>query len=142
MPARGEHRIKKLESVLLGNLTPKDRVRMLLSAAAEGDKDQARRIAQACPMVTYRMANDAYVTRLEDAHALYKAGFAILSRYTFACQAIEGVKDFLSGNVAHVLTSQAAMLSVCAIVKDFDDNAVDWNAVDAAEEEASVMSHL
>ncbi len=136
MAARGEHRIKKLESSLLGNLTPKERVRMVLTAAADGDTDQARRIGQACPRRTYCMADADYLDRLEDGHSLCKCAIAHFRQYVFAQRQIEGVKGFLCAKVTDMIASHASTLSVSAMLKDGQGDGVDSAHVDAAEEEA------
>ena len=55
-----EYRIERLESTLLGDLTPADRVREVLKALAEEDTGLALRIVELCPRSTYRMTDPAY----------------------------------------------------------------------------------
>ena len=45
--AIGKKRVEKLEGVAFEELTPKDRVRLVPTAAANGDMDEAYRIGQA-----------------------------------------------------------------------------------------------
>ena len=91
---------------------------MVLTAAADGDKDRARRIGQACPTKIYRMADADYLDRLEHGHSLCKAVIAHFRQYVFARRQIEGVKGFLCGKVAGMIASHASTLSVSAMLKD------------------------
>lgn len=136
MAIRGEHRVKKLESALLAELTPTERVRMVLTAAAAGDKDQARRIGQACPMETYRMPDADYLDHLEHRYALCKAAVAHFWQYVSALRHMAHVKDLLCGDVVGVIASHACTLFVSAMLKGGETDRVDWAKVDAAEEEA------
>ena len=136
MTVSGESRVEKLESVLLSKLTPKDRARMVLTAAASGNAEQARRVGQACPRKTYSMADADYLDCLEDGHRLCKAAIAHFRQYVFAWREIEAVKGILCGTVAGMIASHASTLTVAAMLKDRDGDTTDWTQVDAAGKEA------
>ena len=135
MPVRGEHRIKKLESSLLTDLSPDERVRMVLTARAEGDKDQARRIGQACPWKVYDMIDADYLERLDLGHRLCLTGLSQFREDVVAHRTIEGVKDVLCSELIGVVASHASTLSIGAMLHGQDDDAIDWPKVDAAEKE-------
>ena len=136
MAGSGESRVEKLESVLLGKLTPKARFRMVLTAMASGNAEQARRIGQACPRKTYSMADADYTDCLENGHHLCKAAIAHLRQYVFAWREIEAVKGILCGTVAGMIASHASTTTISAMLKDRGGDTTDWTQVDAAGREA------
>jgi hypothetical protein len=133
MGTRSGNRVGKLESDLFGKLTPSDRFRMVISAAAEGDTDQAHRIGQACSMETYRMADADYVDWLDEGHRLCKCAVAHFEKYASALCQIHGIKGLLCDKMVGMIASTASTQAVLSVWNCVDGDSVDWAEVDAAE---------
>ena len=128
--ARQGHRVEKLEDVLFAGLTPAGRVREVLKAAAEGNKDLSYRIIETCPRKTYSMLDPAYTDWLEAAHAVCKAAAATFDKYAFACRQIEGLKDILIPKITDLIIRYALSMF------ELEAEKIDWNRVDEAEKKA------
>jgi len=137
--ASQNHRVEKVEDALFGKLTPAGWVCEVLKAAAAGNKNLSYRIAKRCPRKTYLMAEEAYVRRMDDAELACKIAAANFDKYAFACRQIEGLRDFLTEQVAGFIASRGADLVVDAMFSGGDVQP-DWSKVGEPEEKVQAVA--
>lgn len=96
MAAPSKGRVAKLESIVLHDLPPKERVSMILKAVAAGDMDEAWRIGHMCPRKTYTGPDIALAEHLRRVGDIALLASGRFEKYTFASIVIEVLKDSLS----------------------------------------------
>jgi len=82
-------KVEKLEEAMFGKLSPKDRAYWALKETAAGNKEQADRIALACPRVKYTSADLDFTNRMDELLDLAETGAFLLLLHRQVCQMVE-----------------------------------------------------
>ena len=72
------NRVDRLSTKTYEKLGPKERVKLLLLRAAEGNEEEASRVDGACPVRAYRMCDADYVELMDSARQLAREGKALI----------------------------------------------------------------
>lgn len=82
-----KRRIERLTQCTYSNLTPEERLRLVLMHEAEKNHEEALRVAKGSPVATYRMVDPAYAERIAAAYHLAREGvIGIIAKYMFILQ--------------------------------------------------------
>ena len=82
-------RIEKLTASVYGDLSPAERLRLVLLHLADENHEEAIRLIDACPLKTYRMMDPVYTNKFRAAHGLAaRAAHGLIAKYMLVLQLV------------------------------------------------------
>ena len=135
MAIRGQRRVDKLAADIYANLDPAERVRLVLTRSAEGQEDEARRIARACPRKRYEEPDVAYTDRMDRTRCIANLGASFIDRHAALLGMAEAQRELLETAV-DVMVSLAMDHAMAAYLADLELTV----AVNFAEREQQIRA--